>query len=78
MTVDMVLLNEVKQQAEAATTIAMLDAYGIHAVRSGHLTSRGWYGIYVNEIDLDSARSLLTRAAEPDEAPAGKEPPSFA
>ncbi|MDP9839553.1 hypothetical protein J2T09_004329 [Neorhizobium huautlense] len=74
---DMVLLTEVEQQAEAEVIISMLDAYGIHAARSGQLTRRGWYAIQVNEEDLRSARALLARAEEPDEVSTGNEPPSF-
>lgn len=75
---DMVLLEEIERPEEAAVIISMLDAYGIHAVRSGQQARSGRYAIHVNEADLGSARALLARAAEPDEALAENEPPSFA
>lgn len=75
---NMVLLKEVEHQSEADVIISMLDAYGVHAVKSGQLTRRGWHAIRVNEADLASARALMVRADEPDEPPAGNMPPSYA
>lgn len=74
---ELVLLKEAEHH-EADVIMSMLDAYGIHAAKSVNRKRSGWFVIMVNEADQDAALGLLARAEEPDEAPAGNEPPSFA